>query len=31
MKKVYLTGDAKSSGRIGHAVHDAFQTAIGIH
>lgn len=30
MKRVYITGDAKSSGRIGHAVHDAFQTAIGI-
>ena len=31
MKNVYLTGDAKSGGRIGHAVHDAFRTEIGIH
>lgn len=29
--KVYITGDAKASGRIGHAVHDAFDTAIRIH
>jgi len=29
--KVYITGDAKASGRIGHAVHDAFRTAVSIH
>lgn len=31
MAKVYVTGDAKASGRIGHAVHDAFDTAVSIY